>query len=81
MGILKDIGHAITHNHTLQFLTDPVKPIEKVVSTGYKDTKAVVSYGGKHLVQDVDQLSSSFSMNLPLLIGGVVIVVFLQNRK
>ena len=81
MGFFKSIGHAFTHNKTLQFLFDPVKPVEKVVSTGYKDVKGVVSYGGKHLVNDVDNVSSSLSNSLPLIIGGVVVVMVMSNRR
>ena len=79
MGFFKSIGHALTHNHTLQMLFDPVKPIEKVVSTAHDDVAQVVSYGGKHLVQDVDNLSSGLSNMLPMILGAGVILVLLKK--
>ena len=75
------IGKSLKHNKTLQFLSDPVKPFEKMVSDGYHDVKGAVSYGGKHLINDVDHLSTSFSMNLPLIIGGLVVVMVMATRK
>ena len=80
MGIFKSIGKWAHHNKTLKFLSDPVKPIEKVVSSGYHDVKGVVSYGGKHIINDVDTLSSSVSSYLPLIIGGVVVVLVMARK-
>ena len=81
MGLFKSIKKSLSHNHTLKFLSDPVKPFEKVVSTGYKDVKGVVSYGGKHIINDVDNISSSFAGTMPLIIGGVVVVMVMSNRR
>ena len=80
MGIFKSIGKSLSHNHTLKFLADPVKPFEKVVSTGYKDVKGAVSYGGKHIINDVDSVSTSFAGSMPLIIGGVVVVLVMSRR-
>ena len=92
MGFLDKIGHSLSKNHTLSFLADPIKPLEKLVSTAHKDVKGVVktahkdvasavSYGGKHIISDVDNISSSFANTLPFLIGGAVIVVVLMNNR
>ena len=86
MTILHDIGKSISHNHTLRFLADPIKPVEKIVSVGHDDLKSVVSYGGKHLVGDIDTLAGGLStglstISLPLVIGGVVVVVMMMNRS
>ena len=78
---LKGFGKAIRHNHTLRFLADPVKPIESIVHTAHKDGKQIVKYGGKHLIQDVDKLSSGFANSIPLLIGGAVVVLIMMNRN
>ena len=72
----------ITH-----LLTDPVTNVVGSLGTGvstvykdgrsatstiYKDGRSAVSFTGKHLINDVDTLSSTLSN--PLLILGVVIV-------
>ena len=81
MGVWGDIKKSFSHNHTLQFLFDPVKPVEKIASTGYKDVKSVTGYVGTHVVQDVDNLSSSISNTLPFIIGGVVVVYLFSQRR
>ena len=63
------VWHSISNNHTLKFLADPVKPVE-----------SVVSYGGKHLIGDVDNISSGFANNIPILVGGIVIVLYFMNK-
>ena len=81
----KDIGHAIKSGTKSvgHLLSDGEKKIEKSVGTVYKDGKSVVSsvykdgrsavgYTGKHLVNDVDNLSSTLSS--PILLIGVAIV-------
>ena len=75
------VWHSISNNHTLKFLADPVKPIEKVGSTGYSDIKGAVSYGGKHLIGDVDTLSSGFANSMPILVGGAIVVLYLMNKN
>ena len=81
MGLFKSIGKAFSHNKTLKFLSDPVKPFEKIASQGYKDVKGVVSYGGKHIINDVDNISSSFAGTMPLIIGGVVVVLVMSRMN
>lgn len=49
-----------------------VHSIGKGAGTVYKDARSAASYTGKHLINDVDSLSSSLSN--PILILGVVIV-------
>ena len=81
MGFFKSLKKTFSHNKTLSFLADPVKPFEKVVNTGYKDVKSVVSYGGKHIVADVDNVSTSIAGTMPLIIGGAVVVFVMMNRR
>ena len=73
--------HSLSNNHTLKFLADPVKPVEKITSTAHNDIKGVVSYGGKHLISDVDTLSNSAATYLPIIIVGVVVVYVMNNRR
>ena len=77
----KSIWHSISNNHTLKFLADPVRPIEKISSTAHKDIKGAVKYGGKHLIGDVDTLSNSAATYLPIIIGGIVVVMVMNNKK
>ena len=75
------LWHSLSNNHTLKFLADPVKPVEKVGSTVYTDTKGAVSYGGKHLISDVDNISSGLANNIPILVAGAIVVVLLMNKN
>ena len=89
MGFLKSIKKSLSHNHTLKFLADPFKPVEKIVSAAHDDVKSVVSYGGKvgnSLVDDVGTISGGLStglstISLPLIVGGVVVVVMMMNKR
>jgi hypothetical protein len=76
-----DLWHSISNNKTLRFLADPVTPIGKLLSGGYKDVKGAVSYTGKHLIKDVDGISSSFAMSMPLIIGGAIVVLVMMNKN
>ena len=49
-----------------------VHSVSKGASTVYKDARSATAYTGKHLINDVDNLSSSLSN--PILILGVVVV-------
>ena len=89
--IFDDIGNSLKNNHTLQWITDPASKIEKVASTVHDDAKAVVSYGGTHMVQDVDALTGTVANigggianvgnNIPLIIGGAIVLVILMNKN
>ena len=48
------------------------KTVSKGAGTVYKDVRSAASYTGKHLINDVDNISSTLSN--PILIIGVVIV-------
>ena len=82
------VGEWFANNHTLQLLSDPVKPIEQLLSTAHDDVADVVSYGGQvgqHLVGDVDTVAGGLStglstISLPLVIGGVVVVLLLARK-
>lgn len=78
----------VSNNHTLQFLADPIKPFESVVSTAHNDVASVIGYGGQignHLVSDVDTVAGGLStglstISLPLVIGGVVVVAMMMKK-
>ena len=75
----KSLKKTLSHNHTLKFLADPVKPVEKLAAGAYHDGKKIVKYTGKHVIADVDGISSSISSSLPLIIGGVVVVMMMKK--
>ena len=75
------IWHSLSNNHTLKFLADPIKPVEKVVNVAHEDVSAVVGYGGKHLVNDVDTLTNGVAKNLPMVIGAACVIFLFMNRK
>ena len=80
-----DVGHSVKSgtSSVTHLLTEPEHKIESAVGTAYKDGRSAVStaykdgrsaaaYTGKHLINDVDSISSMLSS--PLLIIGVVAV-------
>ena len=75
------LWHSLSNNHTLKFLADPVKPVEKVVSVAHEDVSTVVGYGGKHLVNDVDTLSNGIAKNIPLMMGAACLLFLFMNKK
>ena len=50
------------------------------VSGVYNDTKSAVSYGGKHIIKDVDNVSSTLSNPFVIVGVGAVILVIAMNR-
>ena len=62
--VFKDVGHAAG----------------KTVSTVYKDGKSAVSYTGKHLIGDVDNISSTLSSPI-LYIGIAAVGLLILSRK
>ena len=54
--------------------------IKKGVSSVYNDGKSAVSYTGKHLIGDVDNISSALSSPLLYIaIGGVALVILMRS--
>ena len=91
---MKSIGHSVSKaSHSITHLvTEPANKIEGAVSdvykdaksagTGvYKDVKGAVGYTGKHLINDVDDISSALSNPMIYIAIGVVVVVVLMNKK
>ena len=84
-----DVGKFVSHSASSigNTITQPYNDVKSVVtdvgkagSQVYKDGRSAVSYTGKHLINDVDNLSSALtSPMLWIVVGGVVIVV-LMNR-
>lgn len=80
--ILKDVSKTFDKgsksiSHVFQ---EGGKKIEGAVSDVYHDTTSAVSYTGKHLINDVDNLSSMISNPLLwVVVGGVVLVVLTRR--
>ena len=47
----------------------------------YKDVKSGVKYTGKHLIKDVDKVSSTLSNPMIYIAIGVVGIIFLTTQK
>lgn len=84
--LFKDIGKGIKHGtksvgHLLEggekkiegAVNSIYKDGKSAVSTVYNDTTGAIGYGGKHLINDVDGLSSSFSNSFVIIGVGVAI--------
>ena len=84
-----NVGKFVSHSassigHTLSTPYNDVKKVVSDVGKGgsqiYKDSRSALSYTGKHLINDVDNISSALSNPMIYIVGGVVIVVLLMNR-
>lgn len=69
--LFKDIGHTTSKG---------IKTIGKGATTIYKDTRSAVAYTGKHLINDVDKVSSALSSPMLLIGVGAVVVILMMNR-
>ena len=78
----KSVGHTVSKGSKSigHVFKDAGHTIGKSVSTVYKDGKSAISYGGKHLIGDVDNLSSSLSSPI-LYIGLAAVGLLLLTRK
>ena len=84
-----NVGKMISHSassvaHTV---TQPYRDVRSMVSdvgsagaTVYKDGRSAVAYTGKHLISDVDNLSSALTSPILWIVVGGVVVVLLLNR-
>ena len=71
----KSIGHSISHA-----FKDTGKFVEKNVGNVYHDVKGAVGYTGKHLIGDVDKISSTLSNPLIYIgLGAVVLIILLKK--
>ena len=72
------IGNTITqpYNDVKSVVTD----VGKAGSQVYKDGRSAVGFAGKHLINDVDNLSSALSSPMLWIVVGGVVVVLLLNR-
>lgn len=68
----KSVGHVFSEGG---------KKIEGAVSDVYHDGRSAVSYTGKHLINDVDQISSALSSPMVWVVGGVLIILVLNQNK
>ena len=72
------IGNTITqpYNDVKSVVTD----VGKAGSQVYKDGRSAVAYTGKHIISDVDNLSSALTSPMLWIVVGGVVVVVLMNR-
>ena len=78
----KDAGHTISKGSKSigHVFESGAKKVEGAVSDVYKDGKSAVSYTGKHLINDVDNVSNALSNPMMwIVIGGVLIVVMTRR--
>lgn len=77
----KSVGKSIKHGSKSvgHLLKNSEHKVEGAVGTVYKDAKSAVAYGGKHLINDVDTISSSFSNSI-IIIGAVVAGIFVMSK-
>ena len=64
---LSHTGKSISHA-----FKDSTHNISKTVGTVYNDGKSAVSYGGKHLIKDVDNVSNALSNPMTIIVIGVL---------
>ena len=74
----KSVGNTITQPYN--DIKSVVSDVGKAGSQVYKDGRSAVSYTGKHLINDVDNLTSALSNPMLFIVGGAFIVVLLLNR-
>lgn len=75
--LFKDIGHEVSKGSKSigNVFKGGANKIENAVSDVYNDTKTAIGYTGKHLINDVDNISSTLSNPMLYIIGGIVVVV------
>lgn len=72
MTFFKDIGKGIKSGGKSvgHLLSNSGKKVEGAISDVYHDGRSAVSYAGKHVINDVDNISSALSS--PLFLYGVL---------
>ena len=78
----KKVGHSVSKGSKSigHVFKDAGHTVGKTVSSVYKDGKSAVSFTGKHLVGDVDKISSTLSSPI-LYIGLAGVGLLLLTRK
>ena len=78
----KKAGHSISKGSksVSHVFKDAGHTVSKSVSTVYKDGKSAVSYTGKHLIGDVDSLTSTISSPI-LWVGIAGLGILFISRK
>ena len=80
----KDAGHSISKGSKSigHVFSKGAKKVEGAVSDVYHDGKSAVSYTGKHLIGDVDTLSSGVANStMYFAIGGVAVVLIMMQMN
>ena len=80
---LKRLGHSVSKGSKSigHVFSKGGKKIEGAVHNVYHDAKSAVSYTGKHLINDVDNVSNTLSSPLLYIGLGLVAVVFMTQRR
>ena len=78
----KDIGHSISKGSKsiAHVFSKGGKKIEGAVSDVYHDAKSAVSYGGKHLIGDVDTLSSGIANSTMYIAAGAIAILLIMMQ-
>ena len=81
--LIKSLGHSIsTSSKSIgNVFSKGGKKFEGVVHDVYHDAKGAVSYAGKHLIKDVDNVRNTLSSPLLYIGLGIVAVVFMTQRR
>lgn len=79
---IKRLGHSISKSSKSikHVFSKGGKKLEGAVHDVYHDAKSAVSYTGKHLIKDVDNVSSALSGPI-LYIGAGILAVFLMSQR
>ena len=84
--IVKSAGHSVGNlfkstGKTIKDATSDVYSDTKHAISGvYGDVKSVTSYAGKHIITDVDKISSALSSPLLYVAIGAVIFIYLSRK-
>lgn len=80
--LFKDIGHTISKGSKSigHVFTSSGKTIKGAVSGVYHDAKSAVSYTGKHLIHDVDTVSSGVANSTMYIAAGAIAILLIMMQ-
>ena len=78
----KEVGHTVSKGAKSigHVFSGGAKKVEGAVSDVYHDARSAVSYGGKHLIGDVDTLSSGIANSTIYLAAGAIAVLLIMMQ-
>lgn len=80
----KEVGHTVSKGakSVSHVFSGGAKKVEGAVSDVYHDARSAVSYGGKHLIGDVDTLSSGIANStIYIAVGAVAILLIMMQMN